>query len=95
MEELHKRFAGTRAELLKARVAKREQVARTGKLDFLPETKDIREGDWKVAPAPAALQDRRVEMTGPASPAKMAINASTPALRCGWPTLRTPAHPPG
>jgi malate synthase len=75
VEELHKRFAGTRAELLKARVAKREQVARTGKLDFLPETKDVREGDWKVAPAPAALQDRRVEMTGPASPAKMAINA--------------------
>jgi malate synthase len=75
VEELHQRFAGTRAELLKARVAKREQVARTGKLDFLPETKDVREGDWKVAPAPAALQDRRVEMTGPASPAKMAINA--------------------
>src|SRR5688572_27429579 len=75
VEELHKRFAGTRAELLKARTAKREHVARTGSLDFLPETKDVREGEWKVAPAPAALQDRRVEMTGPASPAKMAINA--------------------
>ena len=49
--------------------------ARTGRLDFLPETRDIREGDWAVAPAPAALQDRRVEMTGPAAPAKMAINA--------------------
>ena len=33
------------------------------------------DGDWQVAPAPPALQDRRVEMTGPASPAKMAINA--------------------
>ncbi|WP_115789793.1 malate synthase A [Arthrobacter silvisoli] len=75
VEELHKRFAGTRSELLAARAAKREEVARTGKLDFLPETKDIRDGDWKVAEAPAALQDRRVEMTGPASPAKMAINA--------------------
>ena len=75
IEELHQRFAATRAGLLKARVVKREQVARTGKLDFLPETADIRSGDWKVAPAPAALQDRRVEMTGPASPAKMAINA--------------------
>ncbi|OFI37146.1 malate synthase A [Arthrobacter sp. SW1] len=75
VEELHKRFAGTRNELLAARTAKREEVARTGKLDFLPETKEVREGDWKVAEAPAALQDRRVEMTGPASPAKMAINA--------------------
>ena len=75
VEELHQRFAGTRGELLTARAVKREQVARTGRLDFLPETKDVRDGDWKVAPAPAALQDRRVEMTGPASPAKMAINA--------------------
>ena len=75
VEELHNRFAGTRNELLAARAVKRQRVAETGKLDFLPETKDVRDGDWKVAPAPAALQDRRVEMTGPASPAKMAINA--------------------
>ncbi len=75
VEELHHRFAGTRSDLLQARTAKREQVSRTGKLDFLPGTRDIREGDWKVAPAPAALRDRRVEMTGPATPAKMAINA--------------------
>ena len=75
LEELHKRFAGTRNELLAARGVKRQRVADTGKLDFLPETQDVRDGDWKVAEAPAALQDRRVEMTGPASPAKMAINA--------------------
>src|SRR5215218_5504645 len=75
IEELHTRFAGTRNELLAARAVKRQRVAETGKLDFLPETQDVRDGDWKVAPAPAALQDRRVEMTGPASPAKMAINA--------------------
>lgn len=75
IEELHQRFAATRGDLLKARAVKREEVARTGRLDFLPETRDIREGDWTVAPAPAALQDRRVEMTGPAAPAKMAINA--------------------
>ena len=35
----------------------------------------MRTGDWKVAEAPEALRDRRVEITGPASPAKMAINA--------------------
>lgn len=75
VEELHHRFAGTRNELLAARGAKRQGVAETGKLDFLPEAQDVRDGDWQVAPAPAALQDRRVEMTGPASPAKMAINA--------------------
>ncbi len=75
IEELHKRFAGTRNELLEARKVKRQQVADTSRLDFLPETQEIRDGDWKVAEAPAALQDRRVEMTGPATPAKMAINA--------------------
>src|SRR6478736_2016387 len=75
VEQLHERFAARRDELLAARRVRRDEVARTGTLDFLPETADIRAGDWTVAPAPAALQDRRVEITGPASPAKMAINA--------------------
>ncbi|GAB3519987.1 malate synthase A [Arthrobacter monumenti] len=75
IEALHQKFRGTRDERLAARSSRREEVAKTGKLDFLPETKDVRDGDWSVAPAPAQLQDRRVEMTGPASPAKMAINA--------------------
>ncbi len=52
IEELHQRFAATRGELLKARAVKREDVARTGRLDFLPETRDIREGDWSVAAGP-------------------------------------------
>ncbi|GEO96121.1 malate synthase A [Kocuria turfanensis] len=73
--ELHRRFAPRRAELLGAREQNRRRAASAGTLDFLPETREIREGDWTVAPAPEALQDRRVEMTGPASPAKMAINA--------------------
>jgi malate synthase len=42
--------------------------------DFLPETKAIREGDWKVAPLPADLECRRVEITGPVE-RKMIINA--------------------
>ena len=75
VEALHQKFAARRNELIDARVTKREQVAKTGTLDFLPETAEVRSGDWRVAEAPAALQDRRVEMTGPASPAKMAINA--------------------
>ena len=43
-------------------------------LDFLPETKHIREGDWKCAPIPADIRDRRVEITGPTD-RKMVINA--------------------
>jgi malate synthase len=44
------------------------------RLDFLPHTKFIREGSWKVAPAPKDLDDRRTEITGPAE-RKMMINA--------------------
>ena len=75
VESLHLRFASRRDELLAARKVKREQAARARRLGFLDETADIRSGDWTVAPAPPALRDRRVEMTGPARPAKMAINA--------------------
>ncbi len=75
IEELHRRFAGTRDALLAERAEHRRAAAQSGRLDFLPETEPIRTGDWSVAAAPPALQDRRVEMTGPASPAKMAINA--------------------
>ena len=75
LDALHQRFAGRRDELLAARGEQRAEAARTGRLDFLAETAEIRSSDWRVAPAPAALQDRRVEMTGPATPAKMAINA--------------------
>ncbi len=71
---LHEAFAARRDELLRARTVRREEAARTGKLDFLPETKDVREGDWHVAAAPEALRDRRVEITGPTD-RKMTINA--------------------
>ncbi|MFI7483189.1 malate synthase A [Kocuria sp. M1R5S2] len=73
--ELHRRFDPRRTELLGAREENRRRAAAAGSLDFLPETREVRESEWRVAPAPPALQDRRVEMTGPASPAKMAINA--------------------
>jgi malate synthase len=71
---LHERFAARRDELLAARAERRAEAARTGKLDFLPETAEIREADWRVAPAPSDLLDRRVEITGPTE-RKMAINA--------------------
>ncbi|WP_033261813.1 malate synthase A [Amycolatopsis vancoresmycina] len=71
---LHDAFAGRRDELLQARSKRREEARATGKLDFLPETKEIRDGDWQVAGAPEALRDRRVEITGPTD-RKMTINA--------------------
>ncbi|WP_206787090.1 malate synthase A [Amycolatopsis sp. MtRt-6] len=71
---LHDAFAGRRDELLQARSKRREEARTTGRLDFLPETKEIRDGDWQVAGAPAALRDRRVEITGPTD-RKMTINA--------------------
>jgi len=71
---LHENFAATRDQLLEARKAKREEAKRTGRLDFLPETKQVRESDWQVAEAPPALRDRRVEITGPTE-RKMTINA--------------------
>ncbi|MFD8686174.1 malate synthase A [Streptomyces sp. NPDC059651] len=73
--ELHRRFTPRRGELLARRGERRAEIARTSTLDFLPETAAIRADDsWKVAPAPAALNDRRVEITGPTD-RKMTINA--------------------
>ncbi|MFF1956221.1 malate synthase A [Streptomyces sp. NPDC058220] len=73
--ELHRRFTPRRDELLALRAERRASIARTSSLDFLPETASIREDEsWRVAPAPAALNDRRVEITGPTD-RKMTINA--------------------
>ncbi|WEH30606.1 malate synthase A [Streptomyces sp. AM 3-1-1] len=75
LAELHRAFAPRRAELLAHRAERRAEIARTASLDFLPATRAIREDDsWRVAPAPEALQDRRVEITGPTD-RKMTINA--------------------
>jgi malate synthase len=71
---LHRELDRTRRELLSARQARQAELDAGGTLDFLPETRQIREGDWRIAPEPDALQDRRVEITGPTS-RKMVINA--------------------
>ena len=78
---LHREFHGRREELLLAR-AERQTRIEAGQLpDFLDSTRAIREGDWKVAPAPADLEDRRVEITGPAGDRKMVINALNSGAR--------------
>ncbi|MGX1854502.1 malate synthase A [Streptomyces sp. NPDC055299] len=72
---LHRRFTPRRDELLARRAERRAEIARTSTLDFLPQTARIRADDsWRVAEAPAALNDRRVEITGPTD-RKMTINA--------------------
>lgn len=74
VRDLVREFAGRRDELL-ARRQERQKEIDSGKMPgFLPETKHIREGDWKIAPVPDDLQDRRVEITGPTD-RKMIINA--------------------
>ncbi len=71
---LQRRFNGQRKELL-GRRRERQAAIDAGNLpDFLEETADIRAGDWRVAPTPDDLQDRRVEITGPVE-RKMVINA--------------------
>jgi len=72
--KLHRQFEPTRQALLAKRVERVKELDGGAKLDFLPETAHIRNGDWKVAPIPQALHCRRVEITGPVE-AKMVINA--------------------
>ena len=72
---LHRNFNARRLKLLAARTQRMARIAAGDDLKFLDETKSIREdSSWKVALAPAALQDRRVEITGPTDK-KMTINA--------------------
>ena len=72
LASLHREFDSRRRDLLAAR------KTRSMPFDFLPSTALVRAGDWKIFPTPEALQDRRVEITGPTDP-KMVINA----LNCG------------
>jgi len=78
--ELHERFEPRRRELLQARRERRARIAAGGSLDFLPETREVRAGDWQVAPPPPDLRDRRVEITGPVD-RKMIINALNSGAR--------------
>ena len=72
--DLARTFDPTRRELLAARVARQKELSAGDELRFLPETKTIRDGDWRVAPVPADLEVRKVEITGPTD-RKMVINA--------------------
>jgi malate synthase len=71
---LHRKFDATRLRLLALRNERQARLDAGALPDFLPETAHVRAGDWKVAPIPADLLDRRVEITGPTD-RKMVINA--------------------
>ncbi len=79
--ELQTEFGERRLSLLQRREERQAAFNAGERLDFLAETADVRAGDWKVRPAPADLQDRRVEITGPVD-RKMVINALNSGARC-------------
>jgi malate synthase len=74
LASLEREFGRRRGELLDARKERRARLRAGEQLDFLPETAEIREADWTVAPAPPDLSQRWVEITGPTD-RKMMINA--------------------
>jgi len=81
LADLHRRFDARRRELLALRDQRYAELAAGGTLDFLAETKDVREDDsWRVADPAPGLVDRRCEITGPTD-RKMTINALNSGAR--------------
>ena len=82
VQEIHERFNKTRLELLNERRKRQKIIDDGGKLDFLDETKKIRDGDWKIKNIPNDLLKRQVEITGPPVPKKMLISALNSGADC-------------
>jgi malate synthase len=78
---LSREFSGRVDELLAKRAERQERINAGEMPDFLPETREIREGNWKIAPIPDDLRERRVELTGPPD-RKMTINALNSGASC-------------
>lgn len=82
IKKLHENFDSRRRELLTRRQERlRALDSGAEKVDFLSETKQIRESEWTIDPLPKALQQRRVEITGPVD-RKMVINAMNSGADC-------------
>jgi malate synthase len=77
---LHRRFNSRRLELLAARGQRQAELDEGQLPDFRADTASIRAGDWRIAPVPGDLIDRRVEITGPAE-RKTIINALNAPVR--------------
>ena len=80
LADLHRHFDAQRRALLSERQARQARFDAGELPDFLAHTRGIRESDWRVAEIPAALRDRRVEITGPVD-RKMIINALNSGAR--------------
>ena len=74
LTDLDREFRDRRAELLARRTERLGRLAGGELPDFLPDTATVRGGDWRIAPFPDEIADRRVEITGPVE-RKMVINA--------------------
>ena len=81
LAKLHRCFDSGRQERLAARRERQAFFDAGGLPDFREDTAELRKADWRVAPLPAALRDRRVEITGPTDP-KMVINALNSGASC-------------
>jgi malate synthase len=81
LAELERKFGPERLRLLELRRERQKRLDAGEKPDFLKETAQIRSNDWKVAPLPKDLLDRRIEITGPVD-RKMVINALNSGASC-------------
>jgi malate synthase len=90
--ELERRFGPTRRHLLDARARRAAELAGGAELGLLPATAEIRDSDWAVAPVPAALLDRRVEITGPVDRRMMlhALNSGSRGFMADFEDALTP-----
>ena len=82
IKEIHEKFNGKRLELLKERKKRQSSIDNGAKLNFLEETKKIRDSDWRIKNIPKDLLKRQVEITGPPVPKKMLISALNSGADC-------------
>ena len=92
--DLQRRFDPRREELLAARVERQKELDAGELPDFLPETANIRNGDWKVAPAGGPARPPRRDHR-PGRPQDGHQRAQLRRATCSWPTSRTPTRRPG
>ena len=82
VQEIHEEFNPRRLELLNKRKKRQEAIDGGDKLNFLDETKKIRDSNWKIKNIPKDLIKRQVEITGPPVPKKMLISALNSGADC-------------
>ena len=82
IQEIHEKFNAKRLELLNERKKRQKAIDNGDKLDFLDETKKIRDSNWKIKNIPKDLLKRQVEITGPPVPKKMLISALNSGANC-------------